>query len=172
MLNSFRQILWLWNILKINNINPRETSDQTYLIKCIKSNLQFTLMVYIRLKYVQQYFNNYLKYLDTSSCLYYLFPSPRNAVFSHNPVPSLRSSFDLSFETSLSRPVCPSVYKCACPLWDDLHEWLSGLSIIPGHAPFVSQRKMIGWWWYFVLIFLERCNTPPFCLFNISLIWP
>lgn len=119
-------------------------------------------------------FYNYL--LHTSSCLYSLFPSPRDACVSlwPRPLPLVRTPSILHFQNKSVWSVCPSVYKCACPLWDDLHEWLSGLSIIPGHAPFGSQRKMIGWWWWFLFfcfVFLERCNTPPFCLFNISLIW-
>lgn len=130
----------------------------------------------MRLQNTQQYFNNSLEHSDTSSCLYNLFPFPRDAAFPSNYSPSLPLARTPSIFVCLkSGSVCPSEYKCACPLWEDLHQWLTGLSIIPGYAPFVSQRKMIGWWWwYYVLfffVFLERCNTPPFCLFNISPIW-
>lgn len=100
----------------------------------------------------------YSLHLRTSSCLYSLFPSPRDACVSlwPRPLPLVKTPSILHFQNKSVWSVCPSVYKCACPLWDDLHEWLSGLSIIPGHAPFGSQRKMIGWWWWFLFLFFFR----------------
>lgn len=115
------------------------------------------------------------------TCYYILLPActvsscPLEMRFTLAPPPSTgQNSFDFTFSEQVCRvslSVCVQVCLPALgrptrvALWAVNH---------PRPRPFwVSEEDdwMVVMIFLFLLFFLERCNTPPFCLFNISLIW-